>query len=448
MEYSFTFLEYSIFLGLLLYALFSLATLIQVTRQNRHIAFEKIIHAKNPPLFWRISRAVAKAHTFDILQFFLTGAQQGLRILIIILASALLLISSQTFFLPFHTFSLLMAFGFAALLTIVFIVLFDFLPRSLASRHAELAFKLTLPPSSISLFLFFPFIVLALKAAQALSGSKALHPIPTPREQLIQLIDALDEDRVITESDQRLLHSLFNFRERIAREIMRPRVNVFCLPESVSLKDAAIVIQKEGYSRVPVYRETIDSIIGVVFYKDILAAYVSAQEEKEETLLQESIQKYIKQIHYCPETKKISSLLQEFRKKQTHLALVVDEYGGTSGLVTIEDILEEIVGDIADEYDDVETFSQRIDDTHWIIDARVNILDLEEETGIQIPQEGEYDTVAGYIFFKLGAIPVAGHILHHDAYDMKILSCDDRIVDKVEITLHTSPKAKYSDLLE
>lgn len=445
MESPFTLLEYSLLLGLLFYALFSLTTLIQVTRQNRHIAFEKIIHAKNPPLFWRISRAAAKANTFDVLQFFLTGAQQGLRILSILLASFLLFVASQP---PVPTFPFLIVGGFAALLTTVFIVFFDFLPRSLAAKHAELAFKFTLTPSSLSLLVFFPFILLALKAAQALSRSRTLQPISTPREQLIQLIDALDEDRVITEADQRLLHSLFNFRERIAREIMRPRVNVFCLPESVSLKEAAIVIQKEGYSRVPVYRETIDSIIGVVFYKDILAAYVSAQEAEEENLLQESIKKHIKPILYCPETKKISSLLQEFRKKQTHLALVVDEYGGTSGLVTIEDILEEIVGDIADEYDDIETFSQRIDDFHWIIDARVNILDLEEETGIKIPQEGEYDTVAGYIFFKLGAIPVAGHVLHHDAYDMKILSCNDRIVDKVEITLHTSSNVQYSDSLE
>jgi len=226
---------------------------------------------------------------------------------------------------------------------------------------------------------------------------------------------------------------------------MRPRVNVFCLPESVSLKEAAFLMQKEGYSRVPVYRDTIDSIIGVVFYKDILAAYVSAQEARKEEPLLESIKKHIKKIYYCPETKKISTLLQAFRKKQTHLALVVDEYGGTSGIVTIEDILEEIVGDIADEYDDIETFAQKIDDTHWIIDAQVNILDLEEDTGIKIPQEGEYDTVAGYVFFKLGAIPVAGHVLHHDEYDMKIISCNDRIVEKVEITLHDRPNSEYPE---
>ena len=226
---------------------------------------------------------------------------------------------------------------------------------------------------------------------------------------------------------------------------MRPRVNVFCLPESMPLKEAASLMQNEGYSRVPVYRDNIDSIIGVIFYKDIAAAYVSAKEAHSESALEEPIKRYMKNIHYCPETKKISSLLQEFRKKQTHLALVVDEYGGTSGLVTIEDILEEIVGDIADEYDDIETFTQKVDATHWIVDARVNILDLEEETGIKIPQYGEYDTVAGYVFFRLGAIPVSGHVLHHDEYDMKILTCNDRMVEKVEIILHPSVNSEYQD---
>ena len=381
MEQFLPILNYSFFVAFLLLSFFSLTTLIQVTRKNRHIAFEKIIHAKNPPLFWRLFRSAAKASTFDILQFQLTGAQQGLRALLIILASILFLSSFPSLF-SFETSSLvLVLFFFAGLLSILFIFLFDFLPRYLTFTYAEKAFKTALPLSSIFLFLFFPFIFIALKAAQSLSGAKELHPLPpTPREQLIHLIDALDADRTITDADRRLLESMFNFRDAHS-----------------------------------------------------------------ESALEEPIKRYMKNIHYCPETKKISSLLQEFRKKQTHLALVVDEYGGTSGLVTIEDILEEIVGDIADEYDDIETFTQKVDATHWIVDARVNILDLEEETGIKIPQYGEYDTVAGYVFFRLGAIPVSGHVLHHDEYDMKILTCNDRMVEKVEIILHPSVNSEYQD---
>ena len=166
-------------------------------------------------------------------------------------------------------------------------------------------------------------------------------------------------------------------------------------------------------------------------YKDILTKYL---EQKGDDFLEQPIEDLAKNALYTPETKKISLLLQEFRKKQTHLAVVVDEYGGTAGIVTIEDILEEIVGEIADEYDEEEALFIPIGKGAWIVDGRMNLLDLIEETAIKIPQEGEYDTMAGYIFFRLGTIPKKGVILHHDEFDIEILSSGDRFVEKVKIT--------------
>lgn len=435
----------SILIGLfLLLSFFSVTAFMQVTRRNRHLAFERIIRSSHPPLLWKIARKVAQSDSFEILQFFLTGAQQGIRVATILYFIYVLknnyFCSSEVLVHPFITLFIL-----ASLLSIVFIFFFDFLSRFISGKCPEILYRLTFPLTSLSVFLFFPGIACTLKIAQWISTSKQLQTSPSPRELLIHIIDELDESENITEADQRLMQAVVNFKDRIAREIMRPRVNLFCLPETMSLKAASAYMQKEGYSRVPVYRGTIDSIIGIVFYKDILSSYLSIKEANQDTRLDASIAPLVKKIHYCPETKKISSLLQEFRKKQTHLAVVVDEYGGTSGLVTIEDILEELVGEIADEYDDVETYSQKIDATHWIVDARVNILDLEEETGIKIPQEGEYDTIAGYIFYRLGAIPLVGHVLHHDEYDMKIISCNDRMVEKVEIELHTQPQLSSED---
>lgn len=436
----FSLFQLSALTSFLLLSFFAITTCIQLTRRNRHLAFVKIIKAPTPPFIWTLAKSVAQANTFDILQFFLTGAQQCVRIATIVLATFFFIsywsVWSLTSYLPTTASSLIMFFVFSSLLSMLFIFVFDFLPRYVSAKYAEKIFGISFFLTSLCIILFFPFIAFALKAAQWLTGSKSLKLFSTPHEQLVDLIDELAEGGSITEADKRLLSSVFNFKERIAREIMKPRVNLFCLPCTISLKEAAICLQKEGYSRVPVFKNTIDSITGVLFYKDILSAYVSAKKTGNEPLLHESVEKYIKKIHYCPETKKISTLLQEFRKKQTHLAVVVDEYGGTSGLVTIEDILEEIVGEIADEYDDIEVYYQKIDDNHWIVDARANILDLEEETGIEISQEGEYDTVAGYIFFKLGAIPLVGHIVHHDEYDMKIIACNDRMVEKVEIILH------------
>ena len=215
---------------------------------------------------------------------------------------------------------------------------------------------------------------------------------------------------------------------------MRPRVDLFCISETISLKQAADLLQREGYSRVPVYRETIDTIVGVLFYKDVLAKYAAASGAggNREDLLAASIKSLVKKVYYCPETKKIASLLQEFRKRQTHMAVVVDEYGGTAGLVTIEDILEEIVGEISDEYDDQEALFSPAPGGGWIVDARMNLLDVEEEMGIKIPQEEDYDTLAGYIFYRVGSIPQAGLVLHHDAFEIEVLKSNDRMVEEVK----------------
>jgi len=139
-------------------------------------------------------------------------------------------------------------------------------------------------------------------------------------------------------------------------------------------------------------------------------------------------------VLYTPETKKISMLLQEFRKKQMHLAVVVDEYGGTAGVVTIEDILEEIVGEIADEYDeDTELFSRLTTGT-WLLDARMSIIDIEEELDIKIPQDADYDTIGGYIYHRTGTIPSRGFVIDHDDFKIEVMKSNERGVEKVKMT--------------
>lgn len=252
---------------------------------------------------------------------------------------------------------------------------------------------------------------------------------------LADLIDDLQEAKLLSRQDQKLLQSVLTFQDRIVREVMVPRVDLFCLPEASTIREAAIAMQKEGYSRVPVYKNTQDHIVGVLMYKDILAKYMEYEAQgKDKSFLDEPIEDLAKNVLYTPETKKISLLLQEFCKKQMHLAVVVDEYGGTAGVITIEDILEEIVGEISDEYDEAEVLVMPSGKGSWIVDGRMNLLDLSEEIGIKIPSVGEYDTMAGYIFFRLGTIPKKGVVLHHDDFDIEILNSGDRFVEKVKIT--------------
>ncbi|HKY99623.1 MAG TPA: hemolysin family protein, partial [Rhabdochlamydiaceae bacterium] len=201
--------------------------------------------------------------------------------------------------------------------------------------------------------------------------------------------------------------------------------------------DAAQSFLQEDYSRIPVYKENVDIIIGVLIYKDILKILASASSQK---YLDTPIEQFVKPVLYTPETKKISQLLQEFRSKQIHLAIVVDEYGGTEGIVTIEDILEELVGEIADEYDvgEEELFTA-LPTGGWIVDAKMNIIDIENKLGVKIPSGPEYDTIGGYIFHRAGSIPSKGWKIHHDEFDLEVLSSSERAVDKIRITPHSAP---------
>lgn len=316
-------------------------------------------------------------------------------------------------------------------------VIGDYLPRVFGTRLPEKALQIGLPVSSIFLFLAFPLSYIFLKISQSLFKDayfdSTQEPSSQAKQEIIELIQEAEVSPTLDIHDKKLIESVLTFKERSAREVMVPRVDVFSLPADTPIKEAARLLQSEGYSRTPVYRNTVDHIVGVLMYKDILRKYMEFEEKKDPKILEAPIETIQKSVIYTPETKKISSLLQEFRKKQVHLAIVVDEYGGTEGIVTIEDILEEIVGDISDEYDQEEETYKHLPDGSWIIDAKMNIFDIEELLGIQIPQEEEYDTIGGYVFHVAGAIPSPGFIIHHDDFELEILESSDRSVEKVRI---------------
>lgn len=329
--------------------------------------------------------------------------------------------------------------GFIVLVMILLsFIIGEYLPRILGMRLPEKVLRVCTPFSSIFMFLVFPITFLFLKISQSFSRTIYFDHLHEPGAQVKQeIIDIIEEARFtpdINRHDKALIESVLAFRERIAREIMVPRVDVFSLSADTSIKEAANLLAPEGYSRTPVYRNTVDNIVGVLMYKDILTKFREYEQQgNDPSILQAPIETIQKNVLYTPETKKISSLLQEFRKKQVHLAIVVDEYGGTEGIVTIEDILEEIVGDIEDEYDEEEELFISQPDGSWIVDARMSIFDAEEQLGVNIPQEGEYDTIGGYVFDCAGAIPSKGFVIHQDDFEIEIIDSNERVVEKVRI---------------
>lgn len=257
-----------------------------------------------------------------------------------------------------------------------------------------------------------------------------------------EILDLIKEAKPLTldSHEKKLIEAVLSFKDRTAKEIMVPKTRLISLPSTTTIKEAAKILQKEGFSRTPVYKENLDNIVGILMYKDLLAKYMEYERAGHTlNILDSPIESIQKTPLYAPETKKISSLLQEFRKKQVHLAIIVDEYGSTEGIVTIEDILEEIVGDISDEYDEEIKLYKPSGSNSWIVDAKMSILDIEENLGISIPQEANYGTLSGFIYQKAGKIPSKGFIIHQDNFEIEVLSSSEKTVEKVKISSFSNP---------
>ena len=380
-----------------------------------------------------LHRLFNKAWRFELLVFAATLSENLARLGYVVCAAI-----GLYFYSPQTATALI---GILVVLLFLVLLIGDFFPRLWAIWTSEQALAVSLPFASFFLYLSFPisfvFLKLAEMATKARKDESWGDPVEEMKETIVQILHDADVQGRLNHSDKKLIESVVKFKDRIVREVMVPRVDLFMLAADTEIQDAAKELTNEGYSRVPVYRDTVDNIIGVLMFKDILQLYMDCLEGKKDSAQTNApIESITKGVFYTPETKKVAQLLQEFRSKQMHMAIVVDEYGGTEGVVTMEDILEEIVGDIADEYDidEQQLYTTQPGGGSWVVDARMTILDAEETFDIHIPQDGEYDTIGGYVFHKVGAIPHKGLKIHHEDFDLEILSSSDRSVEKVRIT--------------
>lgn len=323
------------------------------------------------------------------------------------------------------------------LMTLIIIassLLIDFAFSLFGQANADAAFRYLSPLASCFLLLCTPLTAPFFRIMKYyLPKTEKDQKRPTTfkiREKVYELLQETELGAYLDTTEQKFILSVVSFKERIAREVMVPRISVFSMADSTPIHEAAEQFLVEGYSRIPVYKDSVDNIIGVLLYKDVLKIYI--EQSQSPYNLNTPISKLVKPVLYTPETKKISHLLQEFKAKQIHLAIIVDEWGGTEGIVTIEDILEELVGEIADEYDTgQQALFSVLPGGGWVVDAKMSIIDIQEELGVNIPQSPEYDTIGGYIFNKAGTIPVKGWKIHHDEFDLEVLGSSERSVEKV-----------------
>lgn len=245
-------------------------------------------------------------------------------------------------------------------------------------------------------------------------------------EELRMLVSASHEQGVLQEEEEEMLHSVFDFSDTIASEIMTPRTDMVCVAANAPINEFVSLALKHGHSRLPVYEEDIDSIFGAAHIRDALRAVT---EHKGNSQVRELARK----ILIVPENKDAGDLLTEFKKTKTHMAIVVDEYGGTRGMVTMEDLIEELVGDIADEHEIVEEYVQEQPDGSFLLDARISLDEVNEKLDLDIEDE-EFNTLGGHVFGQLGREPKIGDEVSNESCVLRVEEADRHRIVKVRLT--------------
>ena len=275
--------------------------------------------------------------------------------------------------------------------------------------------------------------------ANVLLPGKGLKQGPfVSEEEIRSMAEVGHEEGVIEESEKELIHSIFEFGDRVVREVMVPRPDIVAIEAVRPLRDVQALVLRHGFSRIPVYRGELDDIVGVVYAKDVLKAL---HQGKHDTPLAE----IVRPAHFVPESKKVAELLKEMQREKFHIALVTDEYGSVSGLVTLEDLLEELVGEIADEYDRDEPTMEPVGDGVYRVSGKLSIEDVNELLDVDLPHE-EWDTVGGLMLGLLGAIPTEGQEVRFGNLVFKAERVQGRRIAKVLITRLEEPERSEAEV--
>ena len=315
------------------------------------------------------------------------------------------------------------------------LVLGELAPKKIAMANPE---KISYRVVGVLLFVqkvTIPFVKILSVSTNAVVRLFGIDPHADPEsvteEEIRMMVDVGEEKGVIEDVQKEMINNIFEFDDLDAGDIMTHRTDMVAIDADDPLEDVVRLSVEEGRSRIPVYEEDPDSIIGVIYIKDLLP-YVGHQLPKETTL-----RSIMREAYYIPETKKCGDLFTEMTETRTQIAIVVDEYGGTAGLVTIEDLLESIVGNIQDEYDDEEEEISKINENTFTIDGTTFIDEVDELVGTEIP-EGDYDTLAGFLISRLGYLPKDGEMneVDYENLHFTVLNVEDRRIGKVKVEIN------------
>ena len=244
-------------------------------------------------------------------------------------------------------------------------------------------------------------------------------------EEIKHLVKEGRQQGVLDQTEMELIHSVFEFSDTPVRKVMVPRPKIYALDVNTPPAEVGGLIVESGFSRIPAYEGSIDNIVGLVYIKDALRLL-----EKRQPVV---MRKIVHPVHFVPETKKVGELLKELQKRRTHMALVIDEHGSLVGLVTLEDLLEEIVGEIQDEYDWEERPVERLRDGSLVVEGTVSAAELRDRYSVPLPESSEFDTVAGFMLARLGSVPKGGEVAVVGGYRLTVVDVERNRISKVKI---------------
>ncbi|HET7726832.1 MAG TPA: hemolysin family protein [Candidatus Limnocylindrales bacterium] len=320
--------------------------------------------------------------------------------------------------------------GVTVILSLVTIVFGELVPKSLALAHPE-GFALTLGrPIDLLGRILSPLVRFLTWATNTISralGADVSRESQITAEELRLIVERGGEQGILEAEEEQMIHAVIELGDRRLHEVMTPRIAIVALPATATFEDAIDRIVEEGHSRIPVYETTVDEIVGILYAKDLLPFLKATDGERP------SLRSLLRTPVFVPESMTIDDLLHEFQRRKVHMAIVLDEYGGTAGLLTIEDLLEEIVGEIQDEYDVEEELVVKLSDDEARVDGRAAVDELEElfDLVLALEDEDEYDTVGGLIYHRIGGIPSPGDQIEVPPLRLTVESTDGRRVGKV-----------------
>ncbi|RKD34790.1 hemolysin [Thermohalobacter berrensis] len=318
------------------------------------------------------------------------------------------------------------------IMTVLILIFGEVTPKTFANQNPEkVSAKVGYTLEKLSI-LFKPIIFILNKITsitiKIMGGDMSKNEPFITEEDLKSLMDVGEEEGVLKHQEKEMIEGVFEIDDIDVTEVMVPRIDIVAISEDATIEEALDLIIRFGHSRIPVFEDTIDNIIGILYAKDILPYFFT----KRDKITNKTIRELMRQAYYVPETKKVSQLLKEFQHNKIHMAIVLDEYGGTEGLVTIEDILEEIVGDILDEFDNEIDLIEKKKTGEYLVKAEISLEEINEQLNLDLPEE-DFESLGGFVFSTLGRVPIKGDFIKYRGYKMIVTSVVNRRIKQIKI---------------